>query len=152
MTGRDQGSPPKAGWAKLVPELMVKDLKISREFWCKVLGFTIAYQRSDQFFCYLERPEGSQIMLSQVSRQWDATEEELPFGLGTMFQITVNDLLVIHRRLNAMNWPLARELSEVWRRLGDREGGRMELMVQDPNGYYVMLAQDLGQRPMSGEV
>lgn len=151
MKNNENGSPPKSGWSKLVPELMVKDLEISRGFWCDMLGFTVCYQRPEQFFCYLERPEGGQIMLSQFSRQWNVEQEDVPFGLGTMFQVTVDDLMHIHDRLKAADWPLDRELSEVWRRLGDREGGRLEIMVRDPNGYYVMIAQDLGQRALSAQ-
>jgi hypothetical protein len=33
------GAPRKAGWAKLVPELLVSDIGTSTEFWCARLGF-----------------------------------------------------------------------------------------------------------------
>jgi hypothetical protein len=58
------GAPPKTGWAKLVPELLVSDIGTSIEFWCNRLGFAIAYQRPEEKFIYLERAEGAQIMLS----------------------------------------------------------------------------------------
>src|SRR5258708_39924154 len=59
------GAPPRSGWAGLVPELLVDDIAASLAFWCGLLGFVVAYQRSEQFFAYLERPEGAQIMLCQ---------------------------------------------------------------------------------------
>jgi hypothetical protein len=37
---------------------------------------------------------------------------------------------------------------ETWRRYGDQEGGKREVIVQDPNGYLIMLAEDLGERPL----
>ena len=63
----DQGAPPKSGWAKLVPELLASDLAESLGFWRDLLGFAIAYQRPEEAFVYLERPEGAQIMLSQAA-------------------------------------------------------------------------------------
>ena len=39
--------------AKLVPELLVSDIGTSIEFWCKRLGFAIAYQRPEEKFIYL---------------------------------------------------------------------------------------------------
>jgi hypothetical protein len=44
--------------------------------------------------------------------------------------------------------PLHAGPREVWRRYGDREGGKQEIFVLDPNGYLVMMAQDLGERPL----
>jgi len=37
------GAPPKSGWAKLVPGLLVSDIGTSLEFWCDWLGFAIAH-------------------------------------------------------------------------------------------------------------
>jgi hypothetical protein len=31
---------------------------------------------------------------------------------------------------------------------GDREAGQREVFVQDPDGYLVMIAHDLGERPL----
>jgi catechol 2,3-dioxygenase-like lactoylglutathione lyase family enzyme len=61
------GRPPRTGWAKLTPELIVSDIAVSLAFWCDRLGFAIAYQRPEQGFAYLERPEGAQIMLCERS-------------------------------------------------------------------------------------
>ncbi|KAA2236563.1 hypothetical protein [Salinarimonas soli] len=46
---------PAGGIARLVPELDVTDLAVSLRFWCEGLGFTIAYQRSESAFAFLER-------------------------------------------------------------------------------------------------
>jgi len=57
----DYGRPPKRGFAKLVSELLVEDLCESLYFWREALGFEIAYQRPEQKFAYLERPEAEDL-------------------------------------------------------------------------------------------
>ena len=45
-----------------MPEFVVGDLATSLCFWCDVLGFRVAYQRSEDNFAYLERGR-AQVML-----------------------------------------------------------------------------------------
>jgi catechol 2,3-dioxygenase-like lactoylglutathione lyase family enzyme len=142
------GAPPRGGWAGLVPELLVEDVAASLAFWRDLLGFAIAYQRPEQFFAYLERPEGAQIMLCQRSGRWETAALERPYGRGAMFQIHVDAIEPVLSLLASAGWPLHAGPREVWRRLGDREGGQREIFVQDPDGYLVMLAQKIGERPL----
>jgi catechol 2,3-dioxygenase-like lactoylglutathione lyase family enzyme len=145
----DYGRPPKGGIAKLVSELLVEDLSQSLYFWREVLGFEIAYQRPEQKFVYLERPEGAQVMLCERSEgRWETALMEKPYGRGVMFQIYISSIDPIIRRLKDLREPIYAGPKEVWRRYGDREGGRREVVVLDPNGYLVMLAEDLGERPL----
>jgi catechol 2,3-dioxygenase-like lactoylglutathione lyase family enzyme len=148
----DYGRPPQGGFAKLVSELLVVDILVSLKFWCQALGFEVAYQRPEQGFAYLERPEGAQIMLCQRSGKWETDELQMPFGRGVMFQIYVADVEPIRARLSELNIPLHAGPRDVWRRYGDREGGKREIFVLDPNGYLVMLAADLGERPLTSVV
>lgn len=149
MTQADTGAPPESGWARLVPELFVSDLDASCSFWLDLLGFGIAYRRPDEHFAYLERPEGAQIMLSQRSGKWETAVMEPPYGRGIMIQISVDDFDAVAARLAAATWPLYAGPRDSWRHLGDRIGGAREIVVQDPDGYLVMIAQDLGERPES---
>ena len=55
----ESGARPKTGWAKLVPELLVSDIAASVEFWSHHLGLAIAYERPEETFAYLVRPEGA---------------------------------------------------------------------------------------------
>ena len=148
----DYGAPPKGGWAKLVCELLVEDIQASLTFWKNVLGFEIAYQRPEQHFAYLERPEGAQIMLCQRSGNWETGDMTYPYGRGVMFQVYVNSISGVLASLSSAGWPLHSGPREVWRRYGDREGGKREIFVQDPDGYLVMIAEDLGERPISGQI
>lgn len=146
------GSPPKAGFAAMVAELLVSDLPASLAFWCGPLGFTIAYQRPEQAFAYLERPEGAQIMLCQRSGKWETGPLERPFGRGVMFQLFGLRLAPIVMALSQAGISLHTGPREVWRRYGDREGGQREIVVLDPGGYLVMLTETLGERPLTGRV
>ena len=84
----DYGRPPKGGFAKLVSELLVADLCESLYFWREALGFEIAYHRPEEKFAYLERPEGAQIMLCELSEgRWETAPMEKPYGRGVMFQV-----------------------------------------------------------------
>jgi catechol 2,3-dioxygenase-like lactoylglutathione lyase family enzyme len=142
------GAPPRTGWGKLVCELLVEDIETSLGFWMNMLGFEIAYQRPEQGFAYLERPEGAQIMLCQRSGNWETAPLRRPYGRGVMFQIFVESIAKTLAALSDGGWPLRAGPREVWRRYGDREGGKREIFVQDPDGYLIMIAEDLGERPL----
>jgi catechol 2,3-dioxygenase-like lactoylglutathione lyase family enzyme len=142
----DDGRPPKGDFAKLVSELLVDDIHESLRFWCEALGFEISYRRHEQGFAYLERPEGAQIMLCERSGKWETAPLEKPYGRGVMFQVHVAAVDPIVERLGELQVPIHAGPREVWRRYGDREGGQREVFVLDPNGYLVMMAEDLGER------
>jgi hypothetical protein len=65
-----------------------------------------------------------------------------------MFQIFVDDVDAVAAALAGLDVSLFAGPREVWRRYGDREGGKREIFVLDPNGYLDMLAHDLGERPL----
>ena len=132
-----------------MPELLVSDFAASVEFWCRRLGFAIAYQRPEESFAYLERPEGAQIMLSQRSGKWEIASLDRPYGRAAMFQVYVASAEPVQRSLEATGWPLYAGPREVWREIGDRQVGQQEIFVLDPDGYLVMVADELGERPLS---
>ena len=118
MAQIDHGHPPKSGWAKLVCELYVEDIEKSRSFWQALLGFEIAYQRPEEKFLYLERPDGAQIMLCQRNGDWETGPMEVPFGRGVIFQVFIDDVDDVTARLQQVDWLLYEGPYEVWRRFG----------------------------------
>jgi catechol 2,3-dioxygenase-like lactoylglutathione lyase family enzyme len=140
------GAPPRSGWAKLVPELHVHDLPESLAFWQGVLGFATAYAREAERFVYLEHPEGHQIMLCQRNGRFETGPMLRPLGQGAMFQLYFADLDPILAALATAPWPIHTALREVWRDTGARQSGQREIFVQDPDGYLLMLAQNIGMR------
>lgn len=142
------GSPPRDGFARVVPELMVSDIARSMDFWCRCLGFATAYQRAESGFAYLQRPDGAQVMLCQRDGTWETGELNYPYGRGFNLQILVKDLDTLIHLLESEGTPFYQAPREVWRRYGDREGGRHEFLIQDPDGYLLLFAKALGERPL----
>ncbi|MSP83850.1 MAG: VOC family protein [Alphaproteobacteria bacterium] len=142
------GRPPRHGFARLVPELLVEDLGASLAFWRDILGFVIAYQRPEEGFAYVERPDGAQVMLCRRWGTWETGALERPFGRGVMFQIYIDDVAALIATLRSAGWPIVEGPRESWRRYGDREGGMREVFVQDPDGYLIMMAEHIGERPL----
>ena len=130
----------------MAPELLVSNLDESLGFWRDLLGFRVAYSRPG--FVYLERHEGAQLMLCQRDGSFETGDMTWPFGRGAMFQIYVQALAPIADAVAASGRSLYAPLREVWRRWGDREGGQREFFVQDPDGYLVMVAEHIGERPL----
>lgn len=150
------GGPPSAGWQPMVCALLVEDIAASRAFWCDLVGFAVAYERSAEGFVYLERrlPDDrvAQVMLRQRNGSWETGPMIRPLGQGVMFQLEVGDLSVIVDAMSRRNWPVHTPLREVWRQTGNRETGQKEIFVQDPDGYLLMLNQSLGERPLDSGV
>lgn len=128
--------------------LHVNNLDDSLEFWCEVLGFEIAYRRPTEKFVYLERPEGAQVMLCQRHGRFETGPLERPLGQGIMLQVYVDSISQLLSRLVSRGWPLYLGPREIWRRTGDHESGQYEVFMQDPDGYLIMLAHSLGERPI----
>jgi catechol 2,3-dioxygenase-like lactoylglutathione lyase family enzyme len=134
--------------AGLVPELLVSDLDASLSFWCGLVGFAVAYGRSEERFAYIHLDE-AQVMLEERDtgeRHWITGELDFPLGRGVNFQIEVADIASSLQRLRDAGWPLFMEPEEKWYLTGDVETGVRQFLVQDPDGYLLRLAEPLGQR------
>jgi len=88
-------------------------------------------------------------MLCERSGKWETASLERPYGRGVMFQVQVASVDPIIERLSGLRIPIYVGPREVWRRYGDIEGGRREVVVLDPDGCLVMMAEDLGRRPIA---
>ena len=140
--------PPRGGFSRVVPELMVSDIARSMDFWCRCLGFEVAYQRAESGFAYLQHPDGAQVMVCQRDGTWETGKIDYPYGRGINLQILVDDIDSLIRSLELAGTPFYQEPHTVWRRYGNREGGRHEFLIQDPDGYLLLFAKALGGRPL----
>ena len=134
--------------ARMVPELMVKDLERSRQFWINLCGFEVVYQREEEGFVFLDR-EGAQFMLEEVRGDdgWITAPLEAPLGRGVNFEIKVRSTDTLYRRLLDASWPLYREPQERWYRSEQIEIGVHQFLVQDPDGYLLRFSAWIGNRP-----
>jgi catechol 2,3-dioxygenase-like lactoylglutathione lyase family enzyme len=130
----------------LVPELTCADFGRSLAFYVNVLGFRIAYDRPEDGFAYLQLG-AAQLMLEQESEAWRTGPAEHPYGRGLNLQIVVNDADALRESVERFGYPLFRPMEEKWYRAGDRLFGVRQFLVQDPDGYLLRFAQDIGERP-----
>lgn len=132
---------------QLVPELSVTHFGKSLHFYTHILGFSIKYQRAEEGFAFLTLGS-AQVMIDQigVGRDWKTGELEFPLGRGINFQIEVEHLDPILARLTENNVALFMTPEEKWYRVNNREVGTKQFLVQDPDGYLLRFAEDLGER------
>lgn len=136
-----EGRPPESGFAPLVPELDVSNIHESLQFWCGLLGFSVAYSRPDAGFAYIQRG-ALQIMLCQLNGEWITGRLEQPFGRGVNFQMSVDTVEPIASALEKAGWPLFRPVEEKRYRVGDMWSVTREFLVQDPDGYLLRFQAD----------
>ncbi len=132
--------------APLVPELLVANIGESLRFWCDLCGFTVAFQRPEEGFAYLDR-DGAQVMLEERGRgrNWVTGPLEAPFGRGMNFQINVPAIEPIVASLTAAGWPLFHQAERKWYRTGNINAGVHQFLVQDPDGYLIRFSARLDE-------
>jgi catechol 2,3-dioxygenase-like lactoylglutathione lyase family enzyme len=137
--------------ARLVPELLVSDHAASLDFYVRIIGFHVRYERAAEKFAYLDLG-GAELMIEQES-EVTATHER-PYGRGMSLQIEVEDLDAILSRLQQAGIPLFRPVEDAWYRANERYVGNRQFWVQDPDGYLLRFFEDLGesQAPASGRI
>lgn len=142
--------PEPEKWAALVPELAVTDVRASLDFYTRLLGFSVVFDRPETRFAYLQLGE-AQLMLDQhaegVGWQTGAVLER-PFGRGVNLQIEVLALEPMLTRLAEADYPLLVQPEENWYRIGEVLSGAREFLVQDPDGYLLRFSQHLGEKPV----
>lgn len=135
-------------WAKLVPQLVVADLEASLRFWRDLIGFSVAFDRPEQCFAYLDL-DGAQVMLKHLApedHRWMTGPLKAPRGRGINLQIEVRALQPILDRLAGANWRLFMAPEDALYRAGEVEVGQRQFLVTDPDGYLLRLAEDIGER------
>ncbi len=128
-------------FARLVPELIVSDIGRSVEFYTRLLGFDVMFDRPEERFAYLDR-QGAQLMLEQPSnRAFLLGDLQFPYGRGMNLQIDVDDLDVLYDSVVKAGGRLALPLEEKWYRVGDDSFGQRQFVVVDPDGYLLRFCQ-----------
>lgn len=131
--------------AKLVPELLVSNHAASRDFYVRIIGFSVRYERPEEKFSYLDL-HGAALMIEQESDFWTTAPREKPYGRGINLQIEVPALDPILGRLQQAGIALFRPVEEAWYRAGAAYSGNRQFLVQDPDGYLLRMFEDLGEQ------
>ncbi|MFK7853801.1 MAG: VOC family protein [Granulosicoccus sp.] len=135
-------------FSALYPELIVKDLECSHNFYIDLLGFTVEYRRDEERFLFLSYGEAQLMLLEDNDNKHSQTGPmEFPRGQGVNFSIVTPDLSDIARTLQSHNYPLRIPVRDQWHRQSDIEHGEKQLWVMDPDGYLIRFVESLGSRP-----
>ena len=132
----------------IVPELYVSDLARSLDFYTRVIGFRVRYDRPEEQFAYLELG-GAELMLEQPlvpERTLLAGELAHPYGRGMNLSIPVPDVDTVYGRVRQGGHPVLLPLEERWYRQDSGEVGNRQFVVLDPDGYVLRPVQALGRR------
>ena len=119
----------------LIPEFVVSDIEKSKEFYARLLGFQIAYEREEDKFAFLVL-EGIQLMLEQGGAE-QLAGMVWPFGKGANFSFGMDNVEEVYRRCRSRNYPIERELEKRTFRVENAEVSQMEFSIRDPDGYYI---------------
>jgi len=134
-------------WNPLVPELNVSDFNRSLQFYVEGVGFSIAFQRTEPAFAYLDLA-GAQLMLeADHFEAWVTDDLVGARGRGLNLQIEVPDVRISRRRLMHLGYQPFRELRESWYDVAGGQEGQLEYLVQDPDGFLVRLVEVLDGSP-----
>ena len=135
----------------LIPELKVLDYDKSLDFYTRLAGFTLLYDRPEESFAMLET-NGARLMiegLTTKSRSWLVGQMERPFGRGMHLQIEVQDVHCLYQSFKKSEYQIFVDLEEKWYRVDDKEIGHKQFLVQDPDGYLLRFFEKIGSRPFS---
>ena len=131
----------------LFPELIVKDLDRSSDFYVKIVGFNIEYSRPEERFQFLSFGGAQLMLLEDNDNEHSRTGPmEYPRGQGINFSIGVPDVSKIVKLLEANNYPIRIPVRDQWHRQNQIEHGEKQLWVMDPDGYLLRFIQGLGTR------
>ncbi len=118
---------------KLIPELSVTDIGISKEFYIK-LGFKVLYERKEDKFAFLEL-EGNQIMIEQINDNWNTGTLEYPFGRGINISMSIDNINDFYNKLINNDIKMYKDLMINKYRVDNYEYEDIEFLIQDPDGY-----------------
>ena len=115
----------------LIPELSVRDIEKSKDFYLKI-GFTIKYQREKFYFLELEE---NQLMIEEINDHWNVGELEYPFGRGINLSMSVSDIDALYQKLKAQHFVFFKELMSNTYQVEKEFYEDKEFLIQDPDGY-----------------
>ena len=132
----------------ITPELKVVNIQESVDFYTRLAGFEVLYDRPEHKFTMLTL-SGAKLMLEEltaISHAHNVGTIEKPFGRGMHFQIKVDNVQVLYDIFKKENYPIFMEMEEKWYRMNTEEKGHKQFRVLDPDGYQLRFYESLGNR------
>lgn len=120
----------------LIPEISVKNIEKSKEFYISILGFKLEYERVLDKFIFLSFGE-AQLMVEEINGYWSVGEISYPFGNGVNFQIYTENIDDIYKVCKQKNLIFFRELMINEYKINNQIVTEKEFLIQDPDGYLI---------------
>lgn len=120
----------------LIPEISVKNIEKSKEFYISILGFKLEYERVLDKFIFLSFGE-AQLMIEEINGYWSVGEISYPFGNGVNFQIYAENIDDIYKVCKEKNLIFFRELMINEYKVNNQIVTEKEFLIQDPDGYLI---------------
>ena len=92
----------------LIPELVVSNINISKDFYVNMLGFKIEYEREEDKFIFLSLGN-FQLMLEEGSEE-ELSQMEYPCGKGINFTFGVNNVDELYSKFKIKKNLLKRDI------------------------------------------
>ena len=127
---------------KLVPELSVLDINVSKQFYTDVLGFSVEYERKEDKFAFLSLGE-AQLMINQINGHWETGKLEYPCGRGINFQIDIDNIDIFVSRVKDMGIIPFKDIFVSRYKCDDVTYVEKEVLIQDPDGYLLRFSETL---------
>ena len=129
----------------MVPELLCSDIEATKNFYCRVLGFEVAYERPEERFVYFTK-DGVDIMAEEFGapgRHWITGDLEAPFGRGVNFQWEVKDIERLYERVKKHSPDsLYMEIETKTYQCGEKLAFQRQFLVQDLDGYLFRFCEE----------
>ena len=127
---------------RCIPELTVRNIEKTKQFYIDLLGFQLEYERTEDRFIFVSF-DGAQFMFEELHKDgWNVAEMTYPFGRGINFSIEADDIDALYKKLLSCKYPLYRPL--VINKY-ESNGGyieQKEFLVQDPDGYLLRFTKE----------
>ena len=128
---------------KMVPELSVSNINISKHFYIDILNFKMEYEREEDKFAFISF-DGVQFMLDEgVNGSWSTGNTQYPFGRGINFQFFVEDIEGIILNIKNNNIKLFKESFRSEYRINSEINVFNEILVQYPDGYLLRFSENI---------
>ena len=92
----------------LIPELVVSNINISRDFYVNMLGFKVEYEREEDKFIFISLGN-IQLMLEEGSKE-ELSKMKYPFGKGINFTFGVNNVDELYSKFKIKKNLLKRDI------------------------------------------
>lgn len=129
---------------KLIPELSVSNISVSRKFY-ESLGFEVKYERVEDKFCFIEY-QGNQLMIEEVNGNWDTGADlKYPYGRGINISMEVSNIEDVYKRARECNYKIFIDIMTNKYRVDDVNYLDREFLIQDPDGYLLRFNDSMSE-------